>query len=308
VSREGSEGEAATAQVMDLDEGETSLSTEAPVRPEAVIAAEAVAAAEAPAAPPEGPPEAVEWRPGRIHVLPGWPVPGLAPRAVRVYLPSTFTPQGPRFALYMFDGQNVFADETSFAGGWHLHEAVEKLARGRRLAPIVVGIDHGGAERGNELSPFPFAGSSGQLDLLLDWMGGTLSPWLGERLPLIGEPLGAVAGGSSMGGLAAIYAHFRHPELFGGALAMSPSLWVADAEILRWVAGRPAPEVSRIYLDCGAREGRGGLLPLVAALAAELQNRGYDQDHLMFRPDPRGAHNEKSWRRRLPKALRFFYR
>jgi hypothetical protein len=49
-------------------------------------------------------------------------------------------------------------------------------------------------------------------------------------------------------------------------------------------------------------------MPVVAAMAAHLAGRDYDDDRLMFRPDAKGAHNEASWRRRLPKALRFLYR
>ncbi len=262
---------------------------------------------------PEDAPLAADWRAGRVHILGPLAVPGHTPRLVRIYLPSTFTPDAPHFALYMFDGQNVFDDHPSFAGGWHLHLAVEKLARGKRPAPVVVGIDHGGSKRIDELSPFA-AESNGAaargagLDGLLDWIADSLMPRLAAELPLIGGPLGAVVGGSSMGGLAALYAHFRKPRCFGGALAMSPSFWVEDGEILRWVQAQPTPPVSRIYLDCGVREGRGTLLPQVAAMAAHLANRGYDPDHLMVRADPRGAHSEASWRRRLPRALRFFYR
>jgi enterochelin esterase-like enzyme len=248
------------------------------------------------------------WRPGALHRLGPFAVPGLSPRRARVYLPSTFGREVPRFVLLLFDGQNVFEDAPSFAGGWHVHDAVERLARGRRLAPIVVGVDHGGEHRLSELSPFPVAGQPGHAGLLLDWLAGGLLPRLRAELPLVDGPIGAVAGGSSMGGLAAVHAHFRRPDVFGGALAMSPSFWVADDEIVRWIAGQPTPEVSRIYLDCGVREGKGTVLAQVAALAADLTARGYDPDHLMFRPDPRGAHNERSWRRRLPKALRFFYR
>jgi len=266
-----------------------------------------------PAALPDDAPLAADWQPGRVHLLGPLAVPGHTPRLVRVYLPSTFTPDGPRFVLCMFDGQNVFEDYPSYAGGWHLHLAVEKLARGKRPAPVVVAIDHGGSKRIDELSPFEMSaedggGGAAGLDGLLDWIADSLMPRLAAQLPLIGGPFGAVIGGSSMGGLAALYAHFRKPRCFGGALAMSPSFWIKDGEILRWVTAQPAPELSRIYLDCGVREGKGTLLPQVAAMAAHLANRGYDRDHLMFRADPRGAHSEASWRRRLPQALRFFYR
>ncbi len=253
-------------------------------------------------------PLGVEWRPGQIHLLGPFEVPGHAPRLVRVYLPAGFTPEVPRFALYMFDGQNVFDDAPSFSGGWHLHEAVERLARRGRQAPVVVGIDHGGSARIDELSPFPMESCSGLLCGLLDWLTEGLMPRLAAELPLIGGPLGAVVGGSSMGGLAALYAHFSKPQSFGGALAMSPSFWVAEGAIQQWVSEQPVPQVSRIYLDCGVREGRGTAMPAVAAMAAHLATRGYESERLLFHSDPRGAHSEASWRRRLPRALRFFYR
>jgi predicted alpha/beta superfamily hydrolase len=251
---------------------------------------------------------------GGVNVLGPFSVPGLAPRSVRVYLPRAYDPEVPSLALYMFDGQNVFDDAPSFCGGWHLHEAIEKLAgsggRGRPVPvpPVVIGIDHGGAERVLELSPFPFEGEEPKIDLFLDWVTGSLMPALNAELRLIPGPVGAVVGGSSMGGLAAFYAHLKHPEAFGGAMVMSPSFWVAGNKILEWVVDQPTPEVSRIYLDCGAREGRGSLLPLVAAMAAHLASRGYEDDRLLWRPDAKGVHNEASWRRRLPKALRFLYR
>jgi predicted alpha/beta superfamily hydrolase len=276
--------------------------------------------AESEPAPPAPPPveaglpeDLARYAPGRVHLLGPFEVPGLGPRHLRLYLPRAYDPDAAHFVLSMFDGQNVFDDEPSFAGGWHLHAAVEQLAgtgkrRPRRPVPIVLGIDHGHDQRILELSPFAVGDQEPKLDLFLDWLTGNLLPALGSRLQLVAPPLGAVIGGSSMGGLAALYAHFRRPEAFGGALVMSPSFWVAEGRILGWVADQPTPPLSRVYLDCGAREGRGSLLPIVAAMAAHLAERGYGADQLLWRPDAKGTHSEACWRRRLPKALRFFYR
>jgi predicted alpha/beta superfamily hydrolase len=249
-------------------------------------------------------------RAGEINLLGPFEVPGLPPRLIRVYLPRDYTPERSWFALYMFDGQNVFDDAPSFSGGWHLHGAVERLARAGRPVPVAIGIDHGGQGRNLELSPFgfDFEGEPGQSHLLLDWIAGSLMPALTAELNLIPGPLGAVIGGSSMGGLCSLWSHFHYPHAFGGAMVMSPSFWVADQAIFTDIADQPTPEVSRIYLDAGAREDRGRLMPVVAAMTAHLAGRGYDNDRLMFRPDSRGSHNESSWRRRLPKALRFLYR
>ncbi len=256
-------------------------------------------------------PGANDWpklTPGKIQVLGPFAVPGLVPRRVRLYVPADFDLEVPRFTLYLFDGQNVFDDQPSYAGGWYAHEAAERLARAGKLAPVLVGIDHGGAERIRELSPFPVQGHAGQLDTLLDWLLETLKPALAKRLSLIEGPAGSAVGGSSMGGLAATYAHFRRPEELGGALVMSPSFWIGEGAILDWVIDQPRPPHSRIYLDSGMREGRGTLLPLVARLAGHLAARGYGDLHLRFRTDPKGLHSEQSWRRRFPAALRFLYR
>lgn len=240
--------------------------------------------------------------PGEVGILGPLAVPGLRPRRVRIYLPRN---PHRRNLLVLFDGQNVFTDQPSFAGGWHAHLAVERLARWGRPAPVVVGVDHGGEERIRELSPFPVDGKEGQLDLLLDWLTGTLLPLLGFELSLAAGPAGTLVGGSSMGGLAAFYAHWSRPESFGGALAMSPSFWLAEGAIFSAVAERPVPPLSRIYLDAGVREDRGRLLPAVDRMAEHLRRRGYGDDRLLVRHDPRGAHSEASWRRRLPAALRF---
>ena len=240
-------------------------------------------------------------RPGAVNLLGPLSVPGLRSRPVRIYLPNP----RPSRALVLFDGQNVFGDEPSYAGGWHVHLAVERLARRGRPAPVVIGVDHGGVERLRELSPFPLDGEAGQLDLILDWLTGTLLPLLGFELGLAAGPAGVLVGGSSLGGLAAFYAHWTHPETFGGALVMSPSFWLGDGAVFPVIAERPVPPVSRIYLDAGAKEDRGRLLPTVARMSEHLRRRGYGDDRLLFRQDARGAHNELSWRRRLPGALRF---
>jgi enterochelin esterase-like enzyme len=227
-------------------------------------------------------------------------------RRARVYVPAGADPNEPRPTLYLFDGQNVFGDDGSFCGGWQAHVAADKLVAGKSaVAPLIVGIDHGGEERIDELGPF---GEGGRTDKLLAFMASRLIPTLSKRFAMIAGSVGAVVGGSSMGGLAAMYAHHRRPDVFGGALCMSPSFWFANAAIIDFVARTPRPPISRIYLDCGVREGSGRMLPPVVQIEMLLRNRGYAEGELMWRQDARGAHSEKHWQRRLPKALRFMFR
>src|SRR5688572_16673587 len=89
---------------------------------------------------------------GRFVVLGPPAIPSFepdAPRAVRVYLPAYKRARGvaaaPPATLVLFDGQNVFEDDGSFAGGWHAHLAVDRLVASRTAdAPAIVGVPHGG--------------------------------------------------------------------------------------------------------------------------------------------------------------------
>lgn len=242
-----------------------------------------------------------------IHLLGPFDVPRIGPRRVRVYVPPGRKGPSPRPVLYVFDGQNVFDDGPSFAGGWHLHKTAHNLARRAGVAPVIVGVDHGHAERIHELGPWATPRGGGGTDALLDWMGATLMPRLRDEHQLSTDPLHVGIGGSSLGGLAAFYAHFRRPELFGLVLAMSPSFWFAQGKIFDFVASCSRPWTSRIYLDAGGREGGGGMLASAQRMADALRARGWDEGALRFHPVKTGTHSEKSWRRRTPAALRFLF-
>jgi predicted alpha/beta superfamily hydrolase len=244
---------------------------------------------------------------------------GIHGRRVRAYVPLTphdVTPPK-RPLLVLFDGQNVFGDEGSFAGGWHAEEAADRLAamgrvrdpEGRRrtfVAPVVLALDHPGAARIEELA----APKNPKLDGLLGLVADQILPAAHATLSLGYGPSMHMLGGSSMGGLAALYGHFRRPEVFGGALAMSPSLWFQNRGIFDFVRGQSNPYKSRVYLDCGKNEAGGRLAAAVTSMQDHLRSRGWSDRgdlRVAMRLDGKGAHNEASWRRRLPKALRFLF-
>ncbi|KYF46674.1 hypothetical protein BE04_01245 [Sorangium cellulosum] len=243
-----------------------------------------------------------------IYLLGPYRIPGFrGERNVRVYLPSEGAHAAPSPVLFLFDGQNVFHDDPSYSGGWHLHEAVRDLSDRGQVAPVLVGIDHGGSERLTELSPFPGDGGEGRLDDFLGWLASEIVPAVRERFPVRRDAAGTAIGGSSMGGLAALYAHFRRPDVLGAALCMSPSLWFAERKIFDVIASQPVPPGSRLYVDAGAQEDGGSVLRDAARLVEHLRERGYGESNLRFCPDEDGTHSEDAWRRRAPGALQFLF-
>lgn len=229
-------------------------------------------------------------------------------RHVRAYAPHGHTHDRPRPVLWLFDGQNVFGDAGSFSGGWHAHEALDRYAVLKKpVAPVIVAIDHGSVKRIDELTPWRDGNKGGHADEFLGWVVNDLMPLVHRSVGLRTAVESNVIGGSSLGGLAALYAHFKFPHAFGGVLSMSPSFWFAQRKIFPFVAAQSEPWRSKIYLDCGAREGRGMMLRHAHEMAEQLGRRGYGADRLMWRPDSKGTHSERHWRRRLPKALRFLF-
>jgi len=238
-------------------------------------------------------------------------VPGIPPkRNVRIYEPAFFAERADsasavdRPLLLLFDGQNVFDDAPSFAGGWHAHRAVDRLAK-TVVPPVVVGVDHGHEHRIEELSPFSFGGREARLEGFLNWITSWLLPKLRREHGLTSDPRRVIVGGSSMGGLAALYAALRMPAVFGGAIVMSPSLFVGRGAIFEWARKNGGQAASRIYLDAGAREAGGRMLAATERMAEVLGQMG--RIDLRFRADPRGEHRESDWRRRLLPALRFHF-
>lgn len=241
---------------------------------------------------------------GRLqHVAPVH-IPGIGDRALTLYHPPARDPAVPLPIAILFDGQNLFRDEGSFAGGWHVHATLDRMAARGKKVPLVVGIHHGGSMRIEELSPWRISGGAGRADQLLAWITGKLLVQLHHQYPILLGPENTLIGGSSMGGLMALYAFCRHPEIFGRVLCMSPSLWVGGGAIFREVQHARLSTSIRIYLDAGGREG--SVMHHAHQMARLLVHKGLDpRRQLMWRPDKRGSHNERAWRRRLPKAMRF---
>jgi len=233
-------------------------------------------------------------------------------RDVLVLLPPSWPRERRRWpVVYMQDGQNLFDPATSFAGAWKVDETMAVLSR-EGIEAIVVGIPNTGSQRLDEYSPFQEPGhGGGKGDAYLDFVASTVKPLVDAEFPTDRGRESTGILGSSMGGLISLYAFFRRSEVFGFCGAMSPAFWFGRAGLFDVVRKVPLVE-GRIYLDTGTREI--GRLPFRRAFrrnsAGEmyrlLRQKGYvDGVDLRYVCEKDGEHNEASWGRRLPDALRF---
>lgn len=186
-------------------------------------------------------------------------IPGIeGERPLTIYLPPDYLLNPVRLysVAYLFDGQNLY-DRAEWPVGWNLHHILDERAAAGREVPIVVGIHHG-FNRDEELCPWPAEkGQTPRGDALLDWLVNELHPQLAQQLRIDDRPEQRMVGGSSLGGLLALYAGFAHSDFFGKVMSMSPSLWVGQGAIYEYIAEAAFLhnlDYLRLYIDCGALE------------------------------------------------------
>ncbi|WP_309572822.1 alpha/beta hydrolase-fold protein, partial [Deinococcus sp.] len=173
-------------------------------------------------------------------------------QVVRLWEPAGATGTLPLLILH--DGQNVFDEVPSFAGEtWDAGRAAQALAdAGHPVRIAALPVD---AARSRRYVPFPFEMNAFEpgADEYLDWILGTLRPFLAGQW---GDtpPTQTALAGSSFGGLITLYAGLRDPAAWGTLGVLSPAIWPADFELLRWMENRAAPH-ARMWLDMGDHEG-----------------------------------------------------
>jgi len=259
---------------------------------------------------------------GEVQVLSQVDSPQLGrPVDLLVYLPPSYHADSARSypVVFMQDGQNLFDRYTSYAGDWQVDEIMESLAVEQGLEAIVVGIPNGGAARLEEYSPWKDRlHGGGRGGRYLHFLVDVVRPLITASFRAAREPERTAIAGSSMGALFSLWAFFECPQAFGRCAVLSPSVQFAARALLRNVRRR-AFRAGRVYLDAGTLEGP---RPRLSRLLFGLQTRpylrsvralrdaliviGYRPGHdLRYLEEDGGEHNELSWSRRFPGALRF---
>lgn len=244
-------------------------------------------------------------------------------RTIRVLLPPGYDAPGNQSrrypVLYLLDGQNLFDACLSDVSHkeWSVDETVYALVAGQKIPPlIVVGVDHAGKFRAHEYLPYKdFLG-----DPEMDEPAGQRFPEFLTRevMPLVdgqyrtlpGQPNTGI-GGSSYGGVAALYALLARPNRFGYGLIESPTLWIGMGQLLRDTRPLAALPV-KVFVAFGGKEAgdpaiNDRMVGLIREVEANFRTAGYDDTNFRVVIEPEALHNETAWAGRLPGALTFLF-
>jgi predicted alpha/beta superfamily hydrolase len=190
-------------------------------------------------------------------------------RGFRLYLPPGYESSSERYpVLYLLDGDAHFHHSTGIvqflAGNQHIPQmivvGVSNTARTRDLTPEVHGnFPVPGNTSGRSIAEsYPTAGGA---DRFLRFLEEELAPYIEARYRT--RPYRVLVG-HSFGGLFALHALMNRPESFHAYIAISPSLWWNDGELVRGAVKSlerlPAQE-RFLYMTMG-NEGEGMLNPI----------------------------------------------
>lgn len=218
--------------------------------------------------------------------------------------------------MYMQDGQNLFDNSDAVFGSWNADRALTRLFFQRKFShedgpfsermttlPIIIGIENGREHRLDEYAPWrnDEIGGGGAAGSYLDFLCGELKPFVDERLRTLPERAHTGVGGSSMGGLFALYAALERPDVFGLAGVFSPSLWFSR-QVFELAKTKKGDFQQKILFMAGQQESATMVSDLLD-LYETLLEAGHDDCNLHYDLHSDGLHAEWFWAREFEHAL-----
>jgi predicted alpha/beta superfamily hydrolase len=251
-------------------------------------------------------------RRGEVQQLQGIPIAGFKRlRDAWVYLPPGYETSDERYpVLYLMDGQNLFKNETSFAGEWRIDETLDALIAQDRIPEIiVVGLENGQLYRAEEYVLYPFTHSLMTLEKargmeFARFLALELPQYINTRYRTKSSRDSTYLGGSSFGGLISLTTALYYPDTFGGILAFSNALWPGDYGLTRDYHQLVDTLMADFYLDTGGKEGLGPDQEYKDENFRLFQRvRQINAGRTVFVLQEEASHNELYWARRFTRAI-----
>jgi predicted alpha/beta superfamily hydrolase len=226
-------------------------------------------------------------------------------KKIWVYLPKNYDSSTKKYpVIYMHDAQNLFDATTSYAGEWNVDETLDSI----QAQVIVIGIEHGGDKRMDELTPYKNAKyGGGNANNYLDFMVNTLKPYIDKNYRTKTTAKNTAIIGSSLGGLVSFYAALKYPKVFGKVGCFSPSFWFNRNEIFDLMEKTKSFK-TKIYFLCGDNEGDDDMVRDLNKMEYQVNTKRCSCKMLNKKVIVKGGkHNEKLWREGFKNAYLWLF-
>jgi len=225
--------------------------------------------------------------------------------------------------LIAHDGQNVFDGKTSTHRGqtWKMAQAAIHVSQELGInPPAIIAVWHSSTKenpwgRAQDLAPQRYFTQDAYIDPrwklkdpsfivksddYLDQIFNTIVPAIFPE----STPQKTAVIGSSMGGLATLYAAITHPDKFTTALALSTHWIISDQDFARKMV-EALPITHKVWMSRGNKGLDAEYPPLQDFVDQLMVARGFGNRYLS-KSYNRSGHNERSWAKYLNEPLRFW--
>lgn len=227
-------------------------------------------------------------------------------RRIWIYLPKDYNNSQSRYpVLYMHDGQNLFDNNTAFAGEWGIDESLNSMTLQGNQSCIAVGIDNGGNNRINEYSPWinsSYGGGEGEK--YMKFIVETLKPHIDSIFRTLPDRENTGIMGSSMGGLISFYGGLKYQEIFSKIGIFSPSFWFSQ-DCFSFAEQNSKKANMKLYFLAGGQES--GVSESCKNIIKALKKAGYSDEEIKLKEVPSGQHNESFWKQEFPAAYQWLF-
>jgi hypothetical protein len=263
-----------------------------------------------------------------MHEIKRYQVRGVTGEVVRVQFGARtvdyWIPRGGTDRLLIaHDGQNVFDGKTSTHRGqtWKMAQSAIHVSQELGInPPAIIAVWHSSTKenpwgRAQDLAPQRFFTQDAYIDPrwklnnssfvvksddYLDQIFNTIVPAIFPE----STPEKTAVIGSSMGGLATLYAAITHSDKFTTALALSTHWIISDQDFARKMVDA-LPITHKVWMSRGNKGLDAEYPPLQDFVDQLMVARGFGNRY-MTKAYNRSGHNERSWARYLHEPLRFW--
>ena len=242
-------------------------------------------------------------------------------RPLHIWLPDDYHQTDAHYpVMYFFDGHNLFTDEDATYGkSWGMKEFLEAWPKDM----IVVGIEcgHEGYERLSEYLPYPanktshFGKNVPMGEVTMDWIVTQIKPMIDRDYRTIPFRECTAIGGSSMGGIMALYAGIHYNRWFSKAACVSTAMNFCMDGLRADLAESSISPDTRIYLSWGTKEAKKDHHDRADRSSETYHNTKYVSDVLKKRKaavkmhcQVGGGHCEADWEKLVPTFMNFLWR
>ena len=241
-------------------------------------------------------------------------------RRLHIWLPEDYDRTDERYpVMYFFDGHNLFNDaDATYGKSWGLADYL----RAWHKQMIIVGMEcsHEGDGRLVEYCPYHYRGKfwgdiNGTGDSTIQFMVDELKPMIDREYRTWAHREATAIGGSSMGGLMALYAVIRYNATFSKAACLSSAIGSGMREIERDIRRSAIDPDTRVYLSWGTEEAGGAFenpdndwLTRVAKRNLKVAAQLHAKPAILYVECQRGGHHcEADWERQVPHFMSFLW-